>query len=81
MDDEERSVDDALEETRDNPVEHVGDNPLPEDNDTPAAPPRRSDDLPDDHQLTDVNIENSELYDEGINGATEVDANNEDERI
>ena len=51
---------------------------LPQDYDPPAAPPSDvSDRLPRDYPETDSNLEPSEVYDEGITGATDIDESTE----
>ncbi len=53
---------------------------LPQDYDTPASPPSDvKERLPKDYPETDTNIESSEVYDEGVTSATDVDAQEEDD--
>lgn len=47
---------------------------LPQDYDTPASPPADvAARLPRDYPETDTNLESAEVYDEGVDGATDVD--------
>ncbi len=66
MDDEERSVDDVLEEARSREAREdtVGRNALPEDNDPPAAPVTGLDE-DEEAWLDDTDVDVAELYDEG----------------
>jgi hypothetical protein len=58
-----------------NPLEDMKRNEeLPEDNGTPFSPPQGTQDRIDStHQSADTNIDPHEHYDEGIEGAAEVD--------
>ena len=48
---------------------------LPQDYEPPASPPSDvSDKLPSDYPESDTNLEPSEVYDEGVGGATDADA-------
>jgi hypothetical protein len=74
--DDNQSVDDALEPTED--FQATQPQPLAEDNDPPAAP---ADDqpasIPPDHPLTDAELDAQEVYDEGVASATDIDAQDE----
>lgn len=66
---DEMSVDDALEATRSNQLDQTGgQSALPEDNDSPAAPSAPvpgQDHWPDDHPSQDVDIDPDEKYQNG----------------
>lgn len=71
MDDEDRSIDDALEEARASGINRQSIEPLEEDYDPPAGTDSYED-LPLDHPQTDTNIDETELYNEGLDGAAEL---------
>jgi len=59
----------------------VPEQPLSQDYDTPAAPPEEQDAdnvVPADHPSLDTGIDAHQLYDEGVKGASEVDAQHVD---
>lgn len=66
------SPDNELEEARGADGMPIGNNPLPEDNTRPAA---AADDgsstmVPEDHPALDTDVDEDELYNEGINRAS-----------
>jgi hypothetical protein len=80
MADDAQSADDALE-PKDDIFNPKTDAPrLARDYDPPAAPAddTTSTPLPPDHPLSDSSIDAQELYDEGLTGATDADAQEEE---
>jgi len=58
----------------------VPEQPLQQDYDTPAAPPPEEDDDQGTltHPATDSGLDDTEVYDEGVAGAAEIDSQHED---
>ncbi|MDQ3064986.1 MAG: hypothetical protein M3Q36_01820 [bacterium] len=76
MDNNNNSTDNFQQQPDDtNPLSDMQDNQqLAEDNDTPFSPPDGVQDRIDDtHPTTDTNIDPMERYDEGIEGAANID--------
>jgi hypothetical protein len=70
--DEERQ--EALEQDNETPFRPADPNPSPTSNTTdPLVAPGGPADIPTDHPQTDTNIDSTELYDEGVSGAAEVE--------
>jgi hypothetical protein len=76
-----QSADDALEPADDifNPLRD--EEKLPQDGDSPAAPPSditgAGTNLPIDDPHTDTSVDQHEMYDEGLAGATETNSSQE----
>ncbi|MDB5170193.1 MAG: hypothetical protein JWN82_589 [Candidatus Saccharibacteria bacterium] len=57
----------------DEPTEEEQLEELDQDNGTPFQPANSATDVPTDHPQTDSNIDSTELYNEGVGGAAEVE--------
>lgn len=69
--DEERQ--EALEEDNETPFRPAAPNPSTTGNTTDPLVAPGGTDIPTDHPQTDSNIDSTELYDEGVSGAAEVE--------
>ncbi len=86
MDDDSTSMsaDDALEPVDETTQDFRNQSRLAEDGATPAAPATDnpgSGTLPKDHPITDSDIDEDELYSEGLEAATDMQPEFDDERI
>lgn len=80
-DNQDNSIDDILEEER-RADQSPGIEPLENDGDTPSTPPNPDEqDTPPDHQLTDQDLDDHELYDEGLDESVGDNGPYNDEKI
>jgi len=63
----------ALDQDNQTPFRPADPNPSTAGNTTDPIVEAGGSDIPDDHPATDTNIDQMELYDEGISGAAEVE--------